>query len=100
LLPQVDYAVPLALAFGLLGMAPAGVIMALIAEAVAPERRAFGMGIFFSAYFLVTAPAPALAGWLFDATGDAYQPIVFAACLIAAAALSNVLFRLIQAGRR
>jgi predicted MFS family arabinose efflux permease len=100
LLPLVDYAIPLALAFGLLGMAPAGVIMALIAEAVAPERRAFGMGVFFSVYFLVTAPAPAVAGWLFDASGNAYQPIVFAACLIVAAALSNVLFRLIQAGKR
>ena len=47
----------LSLAFGLLGMAPAGLIMALTAVAMAPHRRAFGMGIFFSAYFLLMAPA-------------------------------------------
>jgi MFS family permease len=36
------------LIFGLIGMAPAGVIMALAGQAVAPERRAFGMGIFLT----------------------------------------------------
>lgn len=35
------------LIFGLVGMAPAGVIMALAGQAVAPERRAFGMGVIF-----------------------------------------------------
>lgn len=93
LLPHVDYAVALALAFGLLGMAPAGIIMALTAQAVAPERRALGMGIFFSGYFLITAPAPAIAGWLFDRGGDPYQPILFAACLFVLTAISNLLFR-------
>jgi predicted MFS family arabinose efflux permease len=96
LLPHVDYAVGLSLAFGLMGMAPAGVIMALTAEAVAPERRALGMGIFFSGYFLITAPAPAIAGWLFDRGGDPYQPILFAVVLFALTAISNLLFRAIQ----
>ena len=51
--------------FGLIGMAPAGLIMALTGAAMAPHKSAFGMGIFFSAYFVVTAPAPAIAGWLY-----------------------------------
>jgi MFS family permease len=96
LLPYVNYAVALSLAFGLMGMAPAGIIMALTAESIAPERRAFGMGVFFTSYFVVTAPAPAIAGWLFDRTGDPYQPILFAAALFAITAISNLLFRQIQ----
>ena len=51
LLPQTRFAIPLTLAFGLMGMAPAGLIMALTGHAMAPEHRAFGMGIFFSIFF-------------------------------------------------
>jgi hypothetical protein len=39
----------LALAIGLLGMAPAGLIMALTGEAMAPAKRPVGMVIFFTA---------------------------------------------------
>lgn len=38
------------LLFGLIAMAPAGIIFALASTAVAPERRAFGMGVFFTIY--------------------------------------------------
>ena len=48
LLQHTGMAVVLSLAFGLFGGAPAGVIMALTGEAMAPQRRAFGMGLFFS----------------------------------------------------
>ena len=99
LLPHTNYAVALSLAFGLMGAAPAGIIMSLTAEAVAPERRAFGMGVFFSSYFFITAPAPAIAGWLFDRSGDPYLPILFAVGLIAVTAISNLLFRALQRGR-
>lgn len=96
LLPKTDLAVPLALLFGLIGMAPAGVIMALTGDAMRPDQRALGMGIFFTGYFLVMTPAPAIAGWLFDLTGDPYDPLKFGAALFAAAALSNVAFRIAQ----
>jgi predicted MFS family arabinose efflux permease len=69
LLPQVGWAVPVSLLFGMLGVAPAGLIMALTGEAMAPQKRAFGMGVFLSVFFLLTGPAPALAGWLYDRTG-------------------------------
>lgn len=96
LLPATDYAVPTALLFGLIGMAPAGVIMALTGDAMRPEHRAFGMGLFFTGYFLVMAPAPAIAGWIYDLTGDPFDPLIFAASLFAAAALANAVFRMIQ----
>ncbi len=88
--------IPSSLLFGLVGMAPAGVIMALTAAAMRPENRALGMGVFFTAYFVVQAPAPAIAGWLFDETSDAVWPMAFAIALFTATALSNLLFRTAQ----
>ncbi len=70
--------------------------MALTGESMSAERRAFGMGVFFSTYFLVVAPAPAIAGWLYDKTGDPYHPILFAVALFGLTALSNSIFRLAQ----
>ena len=92
LLRQTAWAVPLSLAFGLIGAAPAGIIMSLTAQAMAPQRRAFGMGVFFSFYFVLMTAAPPLAGWLFDRTGSAYAAIVFAAGLVAAAGLCFAAF--------
>ncbi len=96
LLPRSGMALLSSLMFGLLGMAPAGIIMALVGQAMRPENRAFGMGIFFSIYFLVTAPAPTIAGWLFDRSGDAFQPVLFAAVLFGLTALFNLVFRMLQ----
>jgi MFS family permease len=96
LLPYGPMAVAAALALGLLGTAPAGAIMALPGEALKPRNRAFGMGIFFSWYFVMTAPAPIIAGWLYDLNNDARGPIYFAAALLAATAAANLAFRLAQ----
>ena len=65
---------PSACMFGLLGVAPAGIVMALTGAAMAPQKRAFGMGVFLSVFFLLTGPAPALAGWLYDRTADPFVP--------------------------
>jgi predicted MFS family arabinose efflux permease len=97
LLPWTQFAVGLSLLFGLIGMAPAGVIMALTTQAMAPHRRAFGIGVFFSSYFFITTPAPGIAGWLFDTTGIAYWPIVFAATLFLFTGIANAVFRYVQA---
>ena len=96
LLSHVGWAVPLSLLFGLVGMAPAGLIMALTGAAMAPQKRAFGMGIFFSAYFVVTAPAPAIAGWFFDSSHDPFLPILFAIALFALTLAANFAFRIAQ----
>ncbi len=99
LLPQQGWAIPLTLLFGLVGMAPAGLIMALTGQAMAPQKRAFGMGVFFSAYFLLTAPAPGLAGWLYDRTHDAFMPLIVAIGLFALTLGSYFAFRLAIAVR-
>ncbi len=54
------------------------------------------MGVFLSAYYVVTAPAPAIAGWLYDRLGDPYVPILFAIALFALTLVANVAFRLAQ----
>jgi predicted MFS family arabinose efflux permease len=96
LLPQVAWVVAVSLLFGLLGVAPAGLIMALTGAAMAPEKRAFGMGVFLSVYFLVQAPAPAVAGWLYDRTGNPFVPILLAIALFGLTLLSYAAFRVAQ----
>jgi predicted MFS family arabinose efflux permease len=71
------------LLFGLIGMAPAGVIMALAGEAMRPQVRAFAMGIFFTVYFAIMMVTPPAAGAILDATGSAQGPIWLAMLLFA-----------------
>lgn len=92
LLRHVEWSVALSLAFGLFGAAPAGIIMALTAQSMAPQRRAFGMGVFLSIYFVLQTAAPPLGGWLFDRSGDSFVTIQFAAALFAATGVCYVGF--------
>jgi MFS family permease len=97
LMQHTALAVVLSLIYGLVGGAPAGILMALTAEAMAAQRRAFGMGVFFSFYFVLMSLGPPLAGWWFDRTGDPFQPILFAVLLFIGAALCYRLFRSVKA---
>lgn len=92
LLIYTPFALSSTLLFGLAGIAPAGVIMSLTGNAMKPENRAIGMGLFFTIYFLLQAAAPPVGGWLFDLTGSADWPILFAIGLFAATALATYLF--------
>lgn len=85
------------LIFGLLGMAPAGVIMALAGQAVAPERRALGMGVFFTVYYAIMAASPPMAGWILDRTGAPADAILFGAVLFALVLPAAFLFRMLKA---
>lgn len=69
------------LLFGLIGMAPAGIIMALAGEAVRPQVRAFGMGIFLTVYYAIMMVTPPVAGAVLDATGSPQGPIWLAVVL-------------------
>ncbi len=89
-------AIPSSLLFGILGIAPAGVIMALSGQAMRPENRAMGMGLFFTFYFVAQAPAPAIAGWLYDMTSNLYWPIGFAILMFVITATANRIFRIAQ----
>ena len=86
------WAIALSLAFGLFGAAPAGIVMSLTAQSMAPQRRAFGMGVFFTFYFFIMTAAPPVAGSLFDRTGQPYTAIIFAAGLFVATGLGFVAF--------
>lgn len=95
-LGQTQLALVLSLSFGSVGMAPAGVIMALTSESMSPSHRAIGMGLFVSVYFLVQAPAPAIAGWLYDRSGNPFDAILLAIGLFGLTAAANAAFRLLQ----
>jgi predicted MFS family arabinose efflux permease len=82
----------LALAIG----APAGPIMALPAQALRPEHRAGGMGVYFTWYYAGMALLPGLAGLARDVTASTAAPALFAAAMMALALLGLAGFRLVQ----
>ncbi|MCU4652731.1 MFS transporter [Roseibacterium sp. SDUM158016] len=88
-----DAGLAASLIFGLIGMAPAGVIMALAGQAVAPERRAFGMGVFFTVYYAALTAAPPMAGWVVDRAGEPGAAILFGAVLFVLVVPATLLFR-------
>jgi predicted MFS family arabinose efflux permease len=96
LMQHTALAVPLCVLFGLAGGAPAGVIMALTVDAMAPQRRAFGMGVFFSFYFVLMTLAPPLAGWLSDLSGNPFHALLVGALLFGGAVLSHALFGVLK----
>ena len=84
------------LIFGLIGMAPAGLIMALAAKAMRPENRALGMGIFFMGQFFLQGPAPGIAGWIYDNTLSPTFPMLFGIFLFLSTAIATVVFNLLR----
>ncbi|MEO9575715.1 MAG: MFS transporter [Tateyamaria sp.] len=86
------------LLFGLVGMAPAGVIMALAGLALRPEVRAFGMGVFFTVYYAIMLATPPAAGAILDATGQPRGPIWLAMILFASVVPLAFAFKYVKAG--
>jgi predicted MFS family arabinose efflux permease len=86
------------LLFGLVGMAPAGVIMALAGQAVAAERRALGMGVCFTVYYAMMTVSPPIAGALLDRTGAPDSAILFGAGLFAVVLPAALLFGKLKTG--
>ncbi|MBB5517183.1 MFS family permease [Rubricella aquisinus] len=84
------------LLFGLVGMAPAGVIMALAGLALRPEVRAFGMGVFFTVYYAIMLATPPTAGAILDATGKPQGPIWLAMLLFASVVPLALAFQVIK----
>jgi predicted MFS family arabinose efflux permease len=64
---------------------PAGPIMALPAQALRPESRAPGMGVFYTWYYAAMAVLPGLAGAARDLVGSPAAPVLFAAAMMLAA---------------
>ena len=84
------------LIFGLLATASPGYFMALAGQAVAPERRAFGMGAFYTIFFAFVAAIPPAAGWIFDGTGDPRSAVALGAALFVPVLPLAILFRTIK----
>ena len=69
-----------AFALIVLGMGvPPGLIMALPAQALRPETRAGGMGVYYTWYYAAMAILPTGAGLARDYSGSAAAPMAFAA---------------------
>jgi MFS family permease len=81
-----------------IGASP-GPLTSLLPRALAPERLAIGLGVSYTAYYVVTAVAQPAAGVVRDVTGDPAGPIRFAAATMASTVLGLVVFRLIDRGR-
>ena len=96
LLPAVAAPVPVLLAIGLLLGLPVGVVMALPAEALRPESRATGMGLFYTGLYVGHAALPPVAGWLLDLTGSPAAPLAFAGALVLSVVPLFNAFRAVQ----
>jgi len=75
---------------------PAGLIMALTAQALNRENRSIGMGVFYSYYYLGMAALPPVAGWIRDASGSEAAIPLFASFMIFVALLGLAGFRYVQ----
>lgn len=95
-LPQAGVAA--SLLFGLVGMAPAGVIMSLAGLALRPETRAFGMGVFFTVYYAIMLATPPVAGAILDATGRPNGSILLGMALFVSVVPLGLTFTRIKAG--
>lgn len=82
--------------FGLIGMAPAGVIMAMAGQAMRPQVRAFGMGVFFTVYYAIMLITPPVAGAVLDATGNAQGPLWLAMILFAMVVPLGIAFQVFR----
>src|SRR5438046_282412 len=84
------------LAFCLLGLAigaPPGAMMALLPKAVAAERLATALGVYYTVFYVVMALAQPAAGAVRHLSGNPAAPIAFAALVMAATVLGLALFR-------
>jgi len=75
---------------------PAALIMALPAEALRPEARASGMGVFYTVFYLWMAILPGFAGAARDLARSPAAPLLFAAAMLLAALAGLLTFRAVQ----
>jgi predicted MFS family arabinose efflux permease len=87
--PQI--LIPFAVLVLVIGI-PGGPLMALPAQALRPESRASGMGIFFTVFYVMMAVLPGTAGLVRDLSGSVAAPALFAAALVLLCATGLLLF--------
>jgi MFS family permease len=95
-LPTMPWAALALVLVGVLIGGPPGPLTSMLPRALAPERLATGLGVSYTAYYVVMAAAQPLAGWLRDVTGDPAAPIRIAAAAMGATIAGVVAFRVIE----
>jgi MFS family permease len=96
LLPAIAHSL---LAFCLVGLAigaPPGALMALLPKAVASERLATALGVYYTTYYVVMAAVQLAAGGARDLFGSPTAPILLAALVMAATIVGFAIFRLVE----
>jgi MFS family permease len=91
------------LAFCLVGLAigaPPGALMALLPKAVASERLATALGVYYTMYYIVMAVVQLAAGAVRDFFDSPSAPIVLAALVMASTIVGFGVFRLVERSRR
>jgi predicted MFS family arabinose efflux permease len=83
-------------AASVLGSPGISALISLLPEALRPDNRGVGFGIFFTQYYLGIALLTPIGGLLQDLTGGAAASLVFGAALMALAAPILLLFRALQ----
>src|SRR4051812_30250651 len=99
LMPALPLGAPpliICILIGLLAGPPPGLIMALPAEALRPESRSAGMGVYYTCYYAAMAGLVPVAGLLREALNRPSAPLVFGAAMMLLAAISLVCFRVVQ----
>jgi predicted MFS family arabinose efflux permease len=86
----------LCIAFGLTAGIPAGALVALTSEAVTPQNRGPGLGIYYTGYYIGMTVAPPLAGWSRDVTASTAAPVLLGAAMMVCVVLSVLTLRLLQ----
>jgi predicted MFS family arabinose efflux permease len=71
----------LAILVSTLGSMPVSPMVTLPAETLRPDRRAIGLGLFYTWFYIGTAVCPPLGGWLYDLAGTPAAPIYLNAVL-------------------
>lgn len=93
---MVRAGLPPILAFCLAGLfagLPGGPIMALPAAILTPATRAYGMGLFYTLYYLLTLIGPSLAGWVAERAGSAVAVFDLGIAMLGACVVLLVVIR-------
>ena len=82
---SVPLVVALALLVSAFGALPISAMVALPSQALPADRRAVGLGLFYTWFYLGAALCPALGGWIYDLRGAPAAPVYLVALLGAVA---------------
>jgi MFS family permease len=84
------------LSFALLGLVagiPAGPIMSLPTKVLPPEKRAVGMGIFFTLFYLLVVLSPIVAGYLAKISGRTSIAFDLGVAMLAVCLIAMIAYR-------